>query len=47
VLIWLAVSHPVVALGIAGAVLIAAALLATWIVRALRRILSRRATVID
>jgi hypothetical protein len=47
VLIWLAVSHPVVALGIAGAVLVAAALLATWIIQMLRRILSRRAMVID
>jgi Domain of unknown function (DUF4126) len=43
VLIWLAVSHPMIALAIAGAVLIAAALLATWIIRMLRRLFSRRA----
>jgi Domain of unknown function (DUF4126) len=42
VLIWLAVSHPVIAVAIAGAVLVAAALLATWIIRALRQLLSRR-----
>ena len=42
VLIWLAVSHPVAALVIAGAVVVAAALLATWIIRMLRRLLSRR-----
>jgi Domain of unknown function (DUF4126) len=43
VLIWLAVSHPMIALAIAGAVVVAAALLATWIVRMLRRLFSRRA----
>ncbi|HEY6065563.1 MAG TPA: DUF4126 domain-containing protein [Thermoanaerobaculia bacterium] len=42
VLIWLAVSHPVAALVIAGAIVLAALLLATWIVRMLRRLFSRR-----
>ncbi|HSD71816.1 MAG TPA: DUF4126 domain-containing protein [Thermoanaerobaculia bacterium] len=37
-LIWAAVSHPAAALVVAGVVLIAAALLATWIYRMLRRL---------
>jgi Domain of unknown function (DUF4126) len=43
VLIWLAVSHPLIAVAIAGAVILAAALLAAWIIRMLRRLFSRRA----
>jgi hypothetical protein len=43
VLIWLAVTHPAIALVVAGVVLVAGALLATWIYRMLRRLLSRRA----
>lgn len=42
VLIWLAVVHPAIALAVAGVVLVAAALLATWIYRTLRRLLTRR-----
>jgi Domain of unknown function (DUF4126) len=42
VLIWLAVSHPLIAVAIAGAVVLAAALLAAWIVRMLRQLFSRR-----
>lgn len=41
-LIWIAVTHPVIALAIAVAVLAVAALLATWIWRMLKRLLSRR-----
>jgi hypothetical protein len=41
-LIWLTVTHPVVALVVAGVVLVVAALLAAWIYRMLRRLLSRR-----
>ena len=44
VLIWLAVAHPTVALAIAGVVLVTAALLATWIYRTLKRLLTRRAS---
>jgi hypothetical protein len=42
VLIWLAVTHPAVALAVAGVVLVAAAVLAAWIYRTLKRLLSRR-----
>ena len=41
-LIWLTVTHPVVALVVAGVVLVMAALMAAWIIRMLRRLLSRR-----
>ena len=44
VLMWLIVAHPVAAVVIAGVVLVAAALLATWIVRMLRRLFTRRAS---
>jgi hypothetical protein len=43
VLIWLAVMHPAVAVAVAGVVLIVAALLAAWIYRMLKRLLTRRA----
>jgi len=43
VLIWLAVTHPAVAIGVAGAVLVAAAVLAAWIYRTLKKLLTRRA----
>jgi len=43
VLIWLAVSHPLIAVAIAGAVVLAAALLAAWIIRMLRRLFSPQA----
>ena len=42
VLIWLAVSHPLIAVAIAGAVVLAAAILAAWIIRMLRRLFSPR-----
>ena len=42
-LIWIAVTHPVIALVIAGVVLLAAVLLAAWIIRMLRRLFTRRA----
>ncbi len=42
VLIWLTVAHPTVALVIAGVVLVAAVLLATWIYRMLKRLFRRR-----
>ena len=42
VLMWLVVSHPVAALVVAGLVVVAAALLTTWILRMLRRLFSRR-----
>jgi hypothetical protein len=42
-LIWAAVAHPVAALVVAGVVLLVAALLATWILRMLRRLFTRRA----
>jgi uncharacterized protein DUF4126 len=42
-LIWAAVAHPMAALVVAGIVLIVAALLATWIIRMLRRLFARRA----
>ena len=42
VLMWLVVSHPVAALVVAVLVVIAAALLTTWILRMLRRVFSRR-----
>jgi uncharacterized protein DUF4126 len=41
VLMWLVVAHPVAALVVAGLVVIAAALLTTWILRMLRRLFSR------
>ena len=44
VLMWLVVAHPVAALVIAGLVVIAAALLTTWILRMLRRLFTRRPT---
>ena len=37
-LIWVAVSHPAVAVAVAAVVLVVAALLATWIYRMLRRL---------
>lgn len=43
VLIWLAVAHPTVAIAVAGAVLVTSVLLATWIYRTLKRLLTRRA----
>ncbi|MEO8347799.1 MAG: DUF4126 domain-containing protein [Acidobacteriota bacterium] len=43
VLIWLTVTHPTVAIAIAGVVLVAAVLLATWIYRMLKRLFKRRA----
>ncbi len=42
VLMWLVVAHPVAALVVAGLVVIAAALLTTWILRMLRRLFARR-----
>jgi len=42
VLMWLVVSHPVAALVVAGLVVVAAALLTTWILRMLRRLFSPR-----
>jgi hypothetical protein len=42
VLLWLTVTHPVIALAVAAAVVVTAALLATWIYRTLKRLLSRR-----
>jgi hypothetical protein len=44
VLLWLVVAHPVAALAVAGVVVVVAALLATWIVRMLRRLFTRRPT---
>jgi uncharacterized protein DUF4126 len=44
VLLWLVVAHPVAALVVAGVVVVVAALLATWIVRMLRRLFTRRPT---
>jgi Domain of unknown function (DUF4126) len=41
-LIWLAVTHPTVAIVIAAVVLVVAIVLATWIVRMLRRLFTRR-----
>jgi len=41
VLMWLVVAHPVAAVVIAGIVVVAAALLATWIVRMLRKLFTR------
>jgi hypothetical protein len=43
VLIWLAVAHPAIALAIAGLVLVVAVVLAAWIYRMLKRLLTRRA----
>ena len=43
VLMWLVVAHPVAAVVIAGVVVVAAALLATWIVRMLRKLFTRSA----
>jgi Domain of unknown function (DUF4126) len=42
-LVWLTVTHPIVGLVVAATVLLAAILLAAWIVRMLRRLLSPRA----
>jgi hypothetical protein len=42
VLMWLVVAHPVAAVVTAGVVVVAAALLATWIVRMLRKLFTRR-----
>jgi hypothetical protein len=44
VLMWLVVAHPVAAVVIAGVVVVAAALLATWIVRMLRKLFTRSAS---
>jgi hypothetical protein len=44
ILMWLVVAHPLAALVVAGVVLVAAALLATWIVRMLRRLFNSRAS---
>jgi hypothetical protein len=44
VLMWLVVAHPVAALVVAGVVVIAAAVLATWIIRMLRRLFTGRPT---
>ena len=44
VLMWLVVAHPIAALVVAGVVVVAAALLATWIVRMLRRLFNRSAS---
>jgi uncharacterized protein DUF4126 len=44
VLLWLVVAHPVAALVVAGVVVVVAALLATWIVRMLRRLFTRSPT---
>ena len=44
VLIWLTVTHPLIALGVAAAVVVTAALLAAWIYRTLKRLLTRRGT---
>jgi hypothetical protein len=43
-LLWAAVAHPLLALGIAAAVLLAAVLAARWIVRVLRRLARRSET---
>lgn len=42
-LIWLAVTHPIAAIVVAGVVLLVAVLLAAWIYRMLRRLFTRRA----
>jgi hypothetical protein len=44
ILMWLVVAHPVAAVVIAGVVVVAAALLATWIVRMLRKLFTRSAS---
>lgn len=41
VLVWLIVSHPAVALGVAGAVLAAGLLFASWLYRSVKRLFSR------
>jgi hypothetical protein len=42
VLLWLTVAHPMVAIAVAAVVIVTAALLAAWIYRTLKRLLSRR-----